>query len=428
MARVTLGAEGVELRRLGRARTVFYEEVADAGVDGRQLTLRLRDGTTLSAATADAADLARAIRAIVSAPEDALPDLATLRTALAVQRGHAGFAAAPYVELLLRGGAELGASDVHLLPNGTAHHVSLRLDGVLHEVDTLPTDRAERVVGRLKVTSGALAHRRDIPQEGRADVPGGYVRLSFAPAVGGEAVTVRLFDRLKGAARLGALGFDPAVSDALSQLLAAPRGVILFAGPSASGKTTTLYTALRQLLADRTLRAVTVEDPVEFRLPGVVQLEARAGLEGAELLRAALRHDADVLVVGEARDAASVELMLRAGITGHRVLATVHAGSAAEALVRLAEAGAAPSLLGTAVVGVVAQRLLRRRCCEAGCARCNGTGYAGRLAVGEVLRMDDPTRAALGLDVAAIAAAATLVPMRVPDEVTDAAEIARVFG
>ncbi len=437
MARVALDAQAVRVRRsLGREQVLYYEELAGAAAEDRHLCLTLTDGSALRVAVGagEAKSLAAQVEAVVGATAPVPEALDPLREALRIRQAPAGFAAAPYVDLLLGSATALGASDLHLLPNGDAHHVSIRLDGMLHDLDRLPAARAARVVGRLKVVSGTMAHRRDVPQEGRAEVYDGWVRLSFAPAVGGEAVTVRLFDQLKGAAALDDLGFDARLRAGLSSLLAAPSGVLLVAGPSASGKTTTMYTALRHLLAGGSLRAVTVEDPVEYRVPGVVQLEARDDLRGAALLRAALRHDADVLVVGEARDPESVELMLRAGLTGHRVLATVHAGSAPEALVRLAEAGAPPTLLGTAVTGVLAQRLLRRRCCAAGCPSCHGTGYAGRVAVGEVLRMDDSVRGALGLDVAAIAAAAQVRPMRAAATdlaemgVTDAAEVARVLG
>ncbi|MEZ4471289.1 MAG: ATPase, T2SS/T4P/T4SS family [bacterium] len=252
--------------------------------------------------------------------------------------------------------------------------------------------------------------------------------VGLRPGVGGEAVTIRLFDRLEGEARLDERQFSPGLQAELARVLASPHGVLLFAGPSASGKTTTLYTALRMLLASAggTRRALTVEDPVEYRLAGVVQLEPdpHRGVTGAELLRAALRQDADILVVGEARDAESVALMLRAGLTGHLVLGTVHAGNAAEAWARLAELGAEPAVLGRAVRGILAQRLLRRRCCAAGCPACGGTGHRGRTAVAELRVPDASWQAGAPADDGLRADAARLVAAGV----VDAAEVERVLG
>lgn len=442
MSRIELVPDGVRVRgALGRVRTLYYEDLRDARAVGGKVILTRHGGETVSAPAPDAARVVETLGAILDGPAPAT-DLAALRTAVQAWSALPGFLAAPFVEHALRTAAHLGASDLHLQPGADGEGIlSVRLDGVLQPVGRLPAARARRVVGRLKVMAGAQAHRDDVPQEGRAALDAGWVRLSFAPTVGGEAVTARLFDHLKGEATLEDLGFDAATLADLRALLARPGGAILFAGPSASGKTTTLYTALRALLADsgRTLRAVSVEDPVEYAVPGVVQLEVDPGRgqDGAALLKAALRHDADVLVVGEVRARESVETVLRAGLTGHRVLTTVHAGEPTEALARLLERGADPGLVGAAVAGVLAQRLVRRRCaCAEGCPACHHTRYRGRVAVGVVLPMTDPLRAALhraGPDAHALrdAAAPTLrarAAALVAAGLTDAAELARVFG
>jgi general secretion pathway protein E len=423
MARVSLQAEGLRWGGRLRPRVVYYEELrAVRAVDGR-LSLDLHDGRVLRVKTPDAETLAAAVHAVIAPLEVAPATLEALRAALSTWAASAGFTAAPVVDGLLRGAAALGASDLHIQPDASgAHLISLRLDGALHPVSALPAERGRRVVARFKVLAGLQSHRQDIPQEGRAPLDEGWVRLGLTPAVGGEALTVRLFDRLKGEATLGELGFDPDTLAAFRGLLAEPHGVVLLAGSSASGKTTTLYTALRHLLAEAggTLRALTVEDPVEFALAGVTQLEAdpARGLDGDALLRSALRQDADVLVVGEVRSAETAALLLRAGLTGHRVLGTIHAGSAEEAILRLREQGVPEALLGAALRGVLYQRLLRRRCCPAGCADCHGTGYRGRFAVGEVLTQGgDAPVPALRRGRAAVAAG-----------MTDAAELRRAFG
>jgi general secretion pathway protein E len=437
MSRLTLTPDAVRVRgALGRTRTLYYEDLRGARAEGGRVVLVRRGGEPVSVPAPDAAAAVATLNAILEGPP-ATADLPGLRAAVQAWDALPGFLAAPFVDHVLRAAAQLGASDLHLQPSaGGEAGLSVRLDGVLQPVGRLPGARARRVVGRLKVMAGAQAHRDDVPQEGRAALDAGWVRLSFAPTVGGEAVTARLFDRLKGEATLEELGFDPATLADLRALLARPSGALLFAGPSASGKTTTLYTALRTLLAESggTLRAVSVEDPVEYALPGVVQLEVDAGRrqDGGALLTAALRHDADVLVVGELRARDSVEVMLRAGLTGHRVLSTVHAGTPAEALARLLERGADPGLVGTAVAGVLAQRLVRRRCaCADGCPACQHTRYRGRVAVGVLQPMTDALRAALhhaGPDARALTDPTTPTLRARAAPLTDPAELTRVFG
>lgn len=433
MPRLSLDAEGLALSGW-RARRWYYEDLRAARARDGALLLTRFDGREerIRLGVGEASEAADALSRILDAPPEA-DTPARLAERLAVWLEAPGFATVPLVDWLLRSAVACGASDLHLSPERAgATRLTMRIDGVLRHLADLARPRAQRVINRLKALAGLKLHRDDIPQEGRADLGEGHVRLGFTPGIAGEAVTIRLFDRLKGAARLGDLGFAAEAQATLAAWLRAPRGAVLFAGPSASGKTTTAYTALRARLAaaEGTLRAVTVEDPVEYRLADVVQLEADPGrgLTGPALLRAALRHDADVLMVGEVRDAESAALLVQAGMTGHLALGTIHAGDAAEAVVRLLNFGVSATDLVSVVRGIVGQRLVRLPCCAAGCARCGGTRYRGRRAVAELLAID-AIRQAITADHAALRAAAGLAPLATAaDGITDAAEIERVFG
>lgn len=425
-----LSASGLQIRRpLRRARRLYYEDIESVEAQEGGARLTLHQGRALKVKAAP--EVVVALQAILTPALGPLEHIDDLRARIQARLALPGFSARPFVEELLHGGVALNASDLHLQPNlHGGHGLSIRVDGALSQLTSTSPDQASRIIGRLKAMARAQVHRADQPQEGRVELAGGWARLSFTPSIAGEAVTARLFDRLKGEAELDGLGFEPGLTRRLDGLLRQPRGLLLFSGPSGSGKTTTLYTALRRRVAEGHIRALTVEDPVEYRLDGVVQLEARGATSGPDLLRAALRHDADLLVVGEAREADSVSLMLKAALTGHLVLATVHAGGPAEALSRLLSLGAPPELLSEVLLGALNQRLLRLRCCESGCARCDGAGYRGRRAVGALLEADDGLKATLrrgellsdGPDL--LNAARTLVS----EGRTDAAELARVFG
>ncbi|MCZ6574313.1 MAG: GspE/PulE family protein [Planctomycetota bacterium] len=300
------------------------------------------------------------------------------------------------VERLLQQASRAGASDLHLDPGEQGVLVSLRTDGVLKPLETLSRLLGPHVVGRLKALADLLAYRTDLPQEGRipADRSGidAEVRVATYPTLFGERVALR-FDAPEGQPQdLDTLGLGAPVLAALQAALNQPEGVILLTGPSGSGKTTTLYSALRHVAASEPRRSiVTVEDPVERRIEGVVQTQVNpaAGLTFARALRSLLRQDPEVLLVGEIRDAETAKVALEAGLTGHLVASTVHAGTAPQVFTRLLEMGVEPFVLTTAVRGVMAQRLLRKRRTD------GGEGYQGRVLVAEWVPLSSGLREAV---------------------------------
>jgi type II secretory ATPase GspE/PulE/Tfp pilus assembly ATPase PilB-like protein len=309
------------------------------------------------------------------------------------------------VDRLLADAAARGASDVHLDPCEGGLRVRFRIDGVLVDGDPVTAPAAGNVVGRLKALSGLLAYRTDVPQEGRIPAErsptGSELRVATYPTLDGERAAVR-FDTPDAAARtLDDLGLPEAAALGLRETLALPDGVVLLTGPSGSGKTTTLYASLRYLAGGPVARnLMTLEDPVERRIDGVVQTEVSepAGLDFARALRSLLRQDPDVLLVGEIRDRETAAIALEAGLTGHLVASTLHAGTAPAVFARLLEMRVEPFVLTSAVRGVLAQRLLRRACasCGAGgCDACGDTGYRGRVVVAEWVAMAPALRDAI---------------------------------
>ncbi len=293
------------------------------------------------------------------------------------------------VERVLRAAAARGASDVHLDPCPDGVRVRFRVDGVLETSETLPAALRDALVGRLKALSALLAYRTDLPQEGRIPAArspiGAEVRVATFPALHGERVALRLSAGASGAPTLDALGLPDVVRESLTAALAQRDGAVLVTGPAGSGKTTTLYACMRHVAeGDEGRSVVSIEDPVERAVPGIVQTEvdAAAGLDFARALRSLLRQDPDVLLVGEIRDRETAAIALEAGLTGHLVASSVHAGTAPAVFARLLEMEVEPFVLTTAVRGVLAQRLLRRTCgaCGgAGCDACGATGYRGRV-------------------------------------------------
>lgn len=313
-----------------------------------------------------------------------------------------------YLEQVFGEAVRAGASDIHFEPMARRFRIRLRVDGLLHEHADVPMPWRDMLVARLKVLAHLDISEKRLPQDGRmlwreANEPV-ECRVSTLPTLHGEKLVVRLLDAAKVPLSLEALGYTPEQYHALTRAIARPHGMILLTGPTGSGKTVSLYSCLRRL-NDVTRNIVTIEDPVEIRLPGVTQvnLNERAGLDFATALRAFLRQDPDVLVVGEIRDAQTAAIAVQAAQTGHLVFATVHANDASSTVARLLDLGVAPFNLSSALLLISAQRLVRRRCpagCEVAstgakgreepqrrhtCMRCHDTGFAGRIGVFQVM-------------------------------------------
>jgi type II secretory ATPase GspE/PulE/Tfp pilus assembly ATPase PilB-like protein/8-oxo-dGTP pyrophosphatase MutT (NUDIX family) len=297
------------------------------------------------------------------------------------------------VDQLLAEAISAGASDLHLEPEEQGIAVRHRVDGVLRPVRTLPRSVAPSLVSRVKILSGLDIADRMRPQDGRARVAvfGTVIdlRVSTLPVSHGEKIVVRVLDGSAGLRTLESIGFDADDLRRIRSLLEQREGLILVTGPTGSGKTTTLYAALREIQL-RGVNVVTVEDPIEYRLPGVVQVQVhdRAGLTFGAALRSIVRQDPDVILVGEIRDRETAEIAIQASLTGHLVLSTLHTNDATSAVTRLIDIGVASYQIATAVKGVVAQRLVRRVCEECGavgCDACEGLGYRGRRAIAEIL-------------------------------------------
>ncbi len=349
------------------------------------------------------------------------------------------------VNLLLIEALEARASDVHLERYAGVMRTRYRIDGVLRDAPAPPSELAAALVSRLKIMANLDIAEHRAPQDGRIRLRlqdrQVDVRVSIVPTLDGESVVLRLLDKGAGTIRLDALGMDAATLTAVERAIARPTGIVLVTGPTGSGKTTTLYAAVERLRTGRE-KIVTVEDPIEYELAGVPQVpvQERAGVTFAAALRALLRQDPDVLMVGEIRDPETAAIATQAALTGHLVLSTLHTNDAASALTRLLDLGVAPFLVASTVEVVVAQRLVRRccgSCAGAGCDRCDGTGFRGRVGIYEVLPMTDALREGVGRGAPAreLAAIARAGGMRTLGEagaalvaagVTTADEVARV--
>jgi general secretion pathway protein E len=318
-----------------------------------------------------------------------------------------------------------GASDIHLEPFETRALTRFRIDGRLKDVLSLNRGLQPAVVSRIKIMAMLDIAEKRLPQDGRimlriAGRPMD-VRVSTLPAAHGERVVLRLLDKQAGRLDLAALGMDSPTVDQLDALINRPYGIILVTGPTGSGKTTTLYALLKRLDAE-TRNIMTVEDPIEYDLDGIAQTQVNAKIEMdfARALRAILRQDPDVVMIGEIRDLETARIAVQASLTGHLVLATLHTNDAASAVTRLVDMGVEPYLLASALVGVLAQRLVRQLCpsCRTeqlitdmerrslsraysgvtswhavGCPECGGTGYRGRTGIHELLIMNDALQA-----------------------------------
>src|SRR3954451_17297839 len=423
------------------------------------------DGNSLRVAIADPADLhaidelrlatRHQLELAVAAREDILAELRRLsraseafgaRAALAEEEAlyeeeeedvddleaEDGISEAPLVRLvnsIIFQAAEDGPSDVHFEPQEDALAVRLRIDGVLHEVQRIPKRMMAGVTTRLKVLAKLDIAERRKPQDGRISLNAAAagrmldIRVATLPTVEGESVVMRLLDKSRRAPTLEELGLSDEMRAQLSAVLSRPTGALLVTGPTGSGKSTTLYASLAEINRPE-VNIITVEDPVEYRLGGIkqVQINIRAGLTFANALRSILRSDPDVVMVGEIRDGETAKISIEAALTGHFVLSTLHTNDPPGALTRLNEMGVEPFLTGSAVTGVLAQRLARKlctHCCEMytpsvdelikarvspdvaaqadgmvfyrkkGCPRCNQTGYKGRIGIYQLLKMSE---------------------------------------
>ena len=332
---------------------------------------------------------------------------------------------APIIELvnnILSQALDQNASDIHIEPEDNAFRVRFRIDGVLYTKHTLQKERFNAVVSRIKLTTGMNIAERRLPQDGRlsARINGKPVdiRASSVPGVNGESVVLRLLLREEERFVLENLGFEPDHLSTYRELILSPHGIILLTGPTGSGKSTTLYSTLRVINSGEK-KILTVEDPVEYHIEGLTQIQtlSEIGYTFATALRAILRQDPDVIMIGEIRDLETAEIAVQASLTGHLVFSTVHTNDAISAFTRLIDMGVEPFLLATSVRAVIAQRLVRclcERCSRetappvwirdilqglrqrgvhlgnhwkiaVGCSHCRGTGYRGRMAIYELI-------------------------------------------
>ncbi|GAB7190314.1 hypothetical protein NUM3379_10200 [Kineococcus sp. NUM-3379] len=346
---------------------------------------------------------------------------------------HAGDDDAPIVKLvnrILSDAVRLRTSDIHLEVQRDALRVRFRVDGMLRDVMQAPKRVASSVISRVKIISGLDISERRIPQDGRTriSVDGAQIdcRVSTLPSLHGEKIVIRLLTRGDAVPALDSLGFEPEQLATFERALSVPQGLVLITGPTGSGKTNTLYAAINATMTpDKNI--VTLEDPVEVQLPGItqVQVHAKVGMTFAAGLRSILRQDPDIVLIGEVRDTETAELALKASLTGHLVLTTLHTNSAPAALTRLIDMGAAPFLVASSLTAAIAQRLVRKPCDSCaegyipdeqtlgllglgiedildatplkgtGCPECGGSGYRGRTAVYEVLDVDNDMRTVL---------------------------------
>jgi len=335
------------------------------------------------------------------------------------------------VNYLLYDSIKAGASDIHIEPWESTLAVRIRLSGVLTELVHLPLELMEKISGRFKVMANLITYQSGLPQEGHAstgpDLGGVELRISIFPTTRGEKIVVRLFDPSNRSFDLAALGFDDETLKNFSKLLTRPSGLLLLTGPTGSGKTTAIYSALYHIVqrAGPAMSLSTVEDPVEFNLPMIAQAQVNPAQNFTYpiALRSLMRQDPQVIMVGEIRDPETAGIAVQAGLTGHLVISTIHSGIAAGVFARLINMEIEPFLLASSIIGVLGIRLIRKNCtyCAqpyqpeesmmklipeearakanlrrgAGCEQCLHTGFIGRYAVTELLIADEVFRDAV---------------------------------
>lgn len=327
------------------------------------------------------------------------------------------------VNEMITAGVEMGASDIHLEPCKSRIELRYRVDGVLHARPAPAAEDYPAVISRIKILAGMDIAERRLPQDGRIRMRTAGrevdIRVSTLPTPHGEDVVLRLLDQKQQSLSLQATGLDSRIIELYKSNLERSNGLILVTGPTGSGKSTTLYSGLKEII-DGTRKIITVEDPVEYELAGISQIQVNeaAGLTFASVLRSILRHDPDVIFIGEIRDRETAEIAVQSALTGHLVLSTIHTSSATGAVGRFLDMGVPDYLLASSLVAVSAQRLVRRLCeeCKAaelpdaavaeryglpadqpvyravGCPKCGRTGYRGRMAIAEMLEMTPAMR------------------------------------
>ncbi len=435
-ARLLLRHGLMPLRREDGAVLVATSRLFDgAGLD----ELRVATGRELRPALAPAAEIARCIRAHLGVGADTVQSLvsdaaeAGIRVldeadeAVDLTEGAEDASIIRFVNQVLAEAIGLRATDVHFEPFEDELRVRYRVDGVLQEA-TVPAEVRQfqaAIVSRLKILSRLDIAEKRVPQDGRIKLMiGGReidVRVSVIPMLHGEAVVLRLLDRSAALLGLDGLGMSPADAGALARLCELPHGIVLVTGPTGSGKTTTLYAALSRI-NDVRRKIITIEDPIEYHLRGLnqIQVATKAGLTFGRGLRSVLRHDPDVILVGEIRDLETAEIAVQASLTGHLVFSTLHTNDAPGAVTRLVDMGVEPYLVASSLEAVLAQRLVRLACpsCAetyrpaepevllesfgppvpehltrgAGCRECQGTGYRGRTGVFELMPAGEAVR------------------------------------
>jgi type IV pilus assembly protein PilB len=325
------------------------------------------------------------------------------------------------VNQIIANGVAQRASDIHFDPHETEFKVRYRVDGVLRTERSLPKHMQSVITARVKIMGNLNITESRIPQDGRIKTTVNFkpvdIRLSTLPTVFGEKIVMRILDLSNAANDIDKLGFTQRNEALFRKMIERPNGIVLITGPTGSGKSSTLYAALSNL-NDEEVNIITVEDPVEYQLEGInqIQVKEEVGLTFAAGLRSILRQDPDIVMIGEIRDLETASIATRASLTGHLVLSTLHTNSAVESISRMQDMGIEPFLLSSSLVGIVAQRLVRRVCRDCaqeipanqrekeifaeagltvetvqrgrGCASCGNTGYRGRLAVHEILPID----------------------------------------
>jgi general secretion pathway protein E len=395
-------------------RRISLVEAPAAEIQSAILSASNETPATLSPVDLRAADLE-----LVAPEEEALDDLRALASQAPVIK---------LVNVILLEALRLRASDVHLESTAQGLRVRYRIDGVLQEVSNPPRQYQAAVISRIKIMANLNIAERRLAQDGRIRLRLSDreldLRVSTLPTLHGESVVLRILDRGAGVPDLLELGMGEAALSSFARLIRLPHGIILVTGPTGSGKTTTLYGALRQINGPG-VKIITVEDPVEYQIEGLTQIPvaSKGGLTFASALRSILRHDPDVIMVGETRDPETADIAVHAALTGHLLLTTLHTNSAAGAVARLLDMGVEPYLLASVLRGIVGQRLVGILCpaCKTrrpgtpdeaafftqadiaipgelvlyeapGCEACEGMGFVGRVGIFEFLEVNEPVR------------------------------------